>query len=73
MSQDICPHCKKPVLDGEARFTDNPNVEQHYDCWRAAGGRTAFDDLEDRKKKLTALGKDVQDTISKLRDKLRRL
>lgn len=69
---DTCIHCKKPILENEGRFArDEPDVFQHYDCWRAAGGRTMFDDMEDIKRGLAESEKKFKDGLAKLRRRLR--
>jgi len=70
---DICIHCKKPILEDEECFCGDPDKDQHYDCWRAAGGRTRYDDIQDTRKKLTELDKSMHNNLNLLRDRLRRL
>lgn len=64
---DICIHCKKPILEDEECFCGDPDKDQHYDCWRAAGGRTRFDDTDDMKKTFDRFKKNLDDLRNKLR------
>lgn len=66
---DTCKHCGLEIKPHEPRFARDEwkGDFQHYDCWRAAGGRTSFDDAQDMKKKFDEFQKKLDDLRSRLR------
>jgi hypothetical protein len=46
-SDDICPGCGKPVVDGEARWGgSSPEGEWHYDCVPAEYKPRSYEELK---------------------------
>lgn len=64
---DICVHCKKSIKDNDTMFAGDPTITQHYDCWRAAGGHTSFDDWEENKRKLRESVGKIQTSLDRIR------
>jgi hypothetical protein len=70
---DCCRYCKKPILDGEARYTGGEPQQQfaHWDC-READRKKLIEGLESIDMKFADLGI-VTDVGGRMAAMLRRL
>ncbi len=62
MSNEICPLCLKPILDGEPIYTipDRDGGYRHYDCWDRFAGPKAREKIKQDIAKMKELEKSIK-------------